>query len=225
MDGVVKVEDWYLQALDQAIDGIVNIDKSNCVTFMNKAAERIWGINRSAVLGRNVNMLVPAGIRADHDRMVNRNRTTGEDRIVGDQRDMQMERIDGSLMWVTLSISKVILPNGDIQYTAFIKDISRQREALKAAEEAIQLVTEATEKIGTSGATVNDLAERTNLLAINAAIEAARAGERGRAFGIVAGEVKRLAENTRKAATEVSAIVDQNRKALNDVAATLQSLR
>lgn len=224
MDGMISVEDRFEQVLDQAIDGIVSIDGHNNVTYMNRAAERLWRIDKRSVLGKNVNMLVPKAIRADHDRMVGHNRQTGQDRIVGKARDMEMERADGTTCWVNFSLSKVIGTNGEVTYTAFVRDISEQRAALAATADAIKLVAQAIEQIGRSGQTVNDLAERTNLLAINASIEAARAGERGRAFGIVANEVKRLAENTRKAAAEVDGIVTANRRNLTEVENSLKSL-
>ena len=70
-----------------------------------------------------------------------------------------------------------------------------------------------TQQIGAITETVNELADRSNLLALNASIEAARAGEHGRGFAVVADQVRRLAEQSKAATAQVEAILDDVREA------------
>jgi len=91
--------------------------------------------------------------------------------------------------------------------------MQRIQEQMESIAGSIVRLSEQSQSIGEIIATVNDLAEQSNLLAVNAAIEAARAGEQGKGFAVVAQEVKSLAEQSKQATSQVRTILGDIQKA------------
>jgi methyl-accepting chemotaxis protein len=81
------------------------------------------------------------------------------------------------------------------------------RDSSHEVTAAIRELADKSERIGAIVHTISGISEQTNLLALNAAIEAARAGEQGRGFAVVAEEVRKLAEESQKAAEEISTLI------------------
>ncbi len=89
------------------------------------------------------------------------------------------------------------------------------KEKVRAIAEQIMNLSEQTGQIATVSELVGDLANQTNMLALNAAVEAARAGEHGKGFGVVAGEIRKLADQSRKSADRINNLVTEVQAAMN----------
>jgi methyl-accepting chemotaxis protein len=114
---------------------------------------------------------------------------------------------------------------GDRVVGEAISQIERLAEEVHRSTEAMNLLQQESQKIGSVMDVIKSVAEQTNLLALNAAIEAARAGEAGRGFAVVADEVRGLAQRTQKSTEEIEELVASLQHGTQQVANAMQGSR
>lgn len=105
--------------------------------------------------------------------------------------------------------------------TSTVDGMGEIRETIHETEKRIKRLGERSQEISSIVDIINNIAERTHVLALNASMQAAAAGEAGRGFSVVADEVQRLAESSRNATSQISALVKNIQVETNDTIATM----
>lgn len=98
---------------------------------------------------------------------------------------------------------------------ANIEKMVTLRQKIQIIAELILELSEHTQQIGETIGLIEDIAEQTNMLALNAAVEAARAGENGKGFSVVAGEIRKLADESKQATTKITSLIKDIQQATN----------
>jgi two-component system sensor kinase FixL len=120
--------------LDAVPDATVVIDEKGVIQSFSAAAERLFGYRPSAVIGRNVSLLMPSPYREEHDRYISRYLTTGEKRIIGIDRVVTGQRKDGSTFPMKLAVGE--MKSGDRRFfTGFIRDLTERQETERQLQE------------------------------------------------------------------------------------------
>ncbi len=109
------------------------------------------------------------------------------------------------------------LLEGDAAMNSTVEGFTAIRETVAETAEKVQQLGEASQKISKVVKLISGFANQTNMLALNASIEAARAGEEGQGFGVVANEVRALAQRSAKATTEIRQLIEEIQAQVSDL--------
>ena len=136
----------FLQVMEGSILSIVMIDQKGTIQYFNDSAEKLWGYDRSEVIGENVKILTPDDIRPKHDGYLDHYNKTGERKVMGGAREVKAKRKDGSLVDVFLTLSESE-SNGVRTYTAFLQDITEKKRLEQEVQNQIEEMSAQEEEI------------------------------------------------------------------------------
>jgi len=218
------------RALDDAREAANNAARQEARRI---ESERTTALQREAIVRDVVGRLdssvrdVVEDVLAASQQMLTAARSA--ERLASETRD-EIDRVSGIAAESGAQIGEVAIAAGQLSSTS-ADILDRMQRALHVGQRAVResahgatlasTLTEAAERIDAVTTLIESVADQTRLLSLNAAIEAARAGETGRGFAVVAEEVRKLAEATSSATSEIGHVVATMRRASKDVAAAL----
>ena len=162
-----------------------------------------------------------------------------EVRVGGQQIDARVEAAESALRDLSGAIEGATAAAADVEIVAAsaasaaaggagsvrdtVAGMTRIRDVVQRAAVKVTELGAKGEQIGAIVETIDDIAEQTNLLALNAAIEAARAGEQGKGFAVVADEVRKLAERSSRATKEIAALIAEVQQDTDEAVAAMDA--
>ena len=143
---------WLERLINTTQDAVVSIDRRGCIVLFNAAAERVFGYRADEIVGRKVNDLMAEPYATEHDGYIGRYERTGEPRAIGRIRTVEGRRKNGETFPLELSVTQVATTESEeIQYAAFIRDISEVRRGQAWLQSLIETTQDAVLSIDRQG--------------------------------------------------------------------------
>lgn len=138
--------------LDTAVNPIITIDENGVVHSFNPAAKTLFGFEQDSVLGNNVNMLMPEPYHAEHDNYLSRYLKDGDPKVIGQGREVEGKKSDGSTFPMHLTVGEMHL-SGRRMFVGIVSDMTEikknERELRKHQDHLEELVSIATQEVST----------------------------------------------------------------------------
>ncbi|HNG81791.1 MAG TPA: PAS domain S-box protein, partial [Burkholderiaceae bacterium] len=139
---IARSEEELRRVLNATHDGIIVIDESGTVLSFNAGAERLFGWRAGELLGRNVSTIVPEPHQALHDGYLRRYLASGESHILGEEREFEARRQDGTPIWIALRVGQLdVGRDAPRRFIGVVHDITQRKHAeleLRQAKEAAE---------------------------------------------------------------------------------------
>ncbi len=210
-----KIDDYKNDEVGRIIS-----DTNNMVDQMNKALSKVnhstLQVNESAVSLANLNDEMAKGVESQAEQVT-------QVEVAVHEMTTTIREISENVENITSEVNQIkdAAATGGEVLGETVTSIQNLSDAVNHTASSIKELGSSSEQIGEILQVISEIADQTNLLALNAAIEAARAGEHGRGFAVVADEVRKLAERTVNATSEIDTMIGNIQKEVRNSVAQM----